>query len=233
MIPVIVNVFNRLTTTKKLCSQLAEMPDVKITIIDNNSDWSPLLEWYETECEYDIIRLNENMGHHAPWKSGVVARFSHEEYYCVTDCDLDLENIPLDLMHILRYPLCHPSMAKLGIKKSGVSLRIDDLPEWQTHVRNWEGRFWKRSMANGYYRAPIDTTLCMYPYSLPNYIAMSVMGATTVRSPSGYSARHIPWYLDGDDLDEENINYFMTANRSASWRPNGSSLTRVRPEYKS
>jgi hypothetical protein len=96
MIPVIVNVFNRLTTTKKLCSQLSEMPDVKITIIDNNSDWAPLLEWYETECEHDVVRLAENMGHHAPWKSGVVASFSNEEYYCVTDCDLDLENIPLD-----------------------------------------------------------------------------------------------------------------------------------------
>jgi hypothetical protein len=87
-------------------------------------------------------------------------------------------------------------------------------------------------MANGYYRAPIDTTLCMYPSSLLHYLAMSVMGVATVRSPSGYSARHIPWYLDGDDLDEENINYFMTANRSASWRPNGSSLIRIRPEYK-
>ena len=45
MTPVIVNVFNRLTTTRKLCEQLAER-GCRPIILDNASTWEPLLEWY-------------------------------------------------------------------------------------------------------------------------------------------------------------------------------------------
>jgi hypothetical protein len=223
MIPVIVNVFNRLTTTRKLCAQLAAMPDVEVIIVDNASTWEPLLEWYKEGC-YEVVRLTQNIGHHAPWLSGTVSRFSHWRHYCVTDCDLDLEGVPLDLMDVLRAPLVSCMRGLCGVQKSGVSLRIDDLPEWQSDVVNWERRFWSRPVGGRYYQAPIDTTLCMYASVLPHRRAMSVGGIKTVRSAQPYTARHVPWYLDCENLDEENANYFRTASQANSWKPAGRAL---------
>lgn len=219
MIPVYVNVFNRLTTTRKLCEQLAAMPCVEVIIVDNDSTWEPLLDWY-AECPYEVIRLRENLGHHAPWLSGAVEH-DPSPFYCVTDCDLDLENIPSDLMSVLQRPLM---WHETNIVKSGVSLRINDLPEWQSSVKNWESRFWKRSIGHGYYVAPVDTTLAMYRRDTLHATAMQVVRVFAVRSAEPYTARHVPWYLDAENLDDENKNYFATANASNSWKPSGKAL---------
>jgi hypothetical protein len=222
--PVFVNVFNRLTTTKRLCSQLAAMPNVRVVIVDNASTYQPLLDWYG-ECPHEVVRLESNMGHHAPWLSGTVGSIATSGYYCVTDCDLDLDGVPLDLMDVLRAPLVSCVAGVCGVKKSGISLRIDDLPEWQTEVVNWEQQFWEKPLAGGrYYDASIDTTLCMYPADLPHIDAMTIGEIKTVRSAMPYTARHVPWYLDCQNLDEENQQYFETANSSNSWKPNGKAL---------
>jgi hypothetical protein len=225
MIPVIVNVFNRLTTTRKLCEQIAALNNAVPIIVDNNSTWEPLLDWYK-DCPFDVIRLTENRGHHSPWASGVIDGLAaNVGYYCVTDCDLDIEGVPHDLMEVLRRPLTSCLKGICGVRKSGVSLRINDLPETQTDVINWEQQFWKRPIANGaYYIAPVDTTLAMYPRSLPHSVATRVVGVRTVRSGPPYTVRHMPWYLDPTNLDEENANYFATANSSNSWRPDGEKL---------
>ncbi len=222
--PVFVNVFNRLTTTKRLCEQLAAMPNVRVVIVDNASTYQPLLDWYN-ECPYEVVRLESNMGHHAPWLSGTVGKIAGSGYYCVTDCDLDLEGVPLDLMDVLRAPLAPCAAGLCGVKKSGISLRIDDLPEWQSEVVNWEQQFWEKPLGCGqYYDASIDTTLCMYPDDLPHMDAMTIGEIKTVRSAMPYTARHVPWYLDCENLDEENQQYFQTANSSNSWKPNGKAL---------
>ena len=224
VIPVYVNTFNRLTTTRRLCEQIAELDNAVPIIVDNNSTWEPLLDWYR-DCPFEVIRLPENMGHHAPWTCGVTAR-PNAGFYCVTDCDLDLEGVPADLINVLQEPLIswHSSPVK-----SGVALRIDDLPSWQTQVREWECRFWKQRIADQFghvrYWAPIDTTLAMYRANTPVRIATKVAGVRAVRVAGQYTARHMPWYLDPTNLDDENANYFATANGSNSWRPDGNKLT--------
>lgn len=220
MIPVYVNVFNRLTTTCKLCEQIAALDNAVPIIIDNASTWEPLLEWYK-DCPFEVIRLDMNLGHHAPWITGITNR-PNNGVYCVTDCDLDLEGIPSDLMQVLRDPLASWRMPPV---KSGVALRIDDLPEWQTTVKEWESRFWRNRIRGSYYLAPIDTTLAMYRSGTPHRSALRVAGVRATRVAGEYTARHVPWYLDPTNLDEENANYFATANDSNSWRPDGDKLT--------
>lgn len=222
MIPVFVNVFNRLTTTQRLCEQLAAMPEVAVIIVDNNSTYFPLLEWYNRYCPHHVVRLDENMGHHAPWHSGIVEQYKRHEFYCVTDCDLDLDGVPADLMAILQHPFTSWSSPPV---KSGVALRIDDLPPSQTQVREWEQRFWRHRVDAIRYWAPIDTTLAMYRAHTPVRVATKVAGVRSVRTAGPYTARHMPWYLDLKNLDDENANYFATANDSNSWRPDGDKLT--------
>jgi hypothetical protein len=169
-----------------------------------------------------VIRLTENIGHHAPWLCGAVARYDAPEYV-VTDCDLDIADVPLDALERLREPF-----AWLGseIIKSGLSLRIDDLPPWQSVVRCWEDRWWKRPVTpdGRFYWAAIDTTFAMYRRETPHGQTMKVVGVPSVRAGEPYTARHVPWYLDGENLDEENANYFRTAGMSNSWKPRGKGL---------
>ena len=142
--------------------------------------------------------------------------------YGVTDCDLDLEGIPADAMAVLHEPFSWP---RREVIKSGFSLRIDNLPPWQSSVRNWEARWWMRPTPDGrFYHAAIDTTFALYRRGTPFAQCMRVVGVHAVRSAPPYTARHVPWYLDGEHLDEENAQYFATANASNSWRPSGRSL---------
>ncbi len=219
MIPVYINVFNRLEMTRNLVEQVRRLDDAVPIIIDNASTWGPLLDWYETNpCE--LIRLRSNIGHHAPWLSGVV---SHDasEWYVVTDCDLDLSGVPSDALSVLKVPFSWRS----GVVKSGLGLRIDDLPEWQSEVKRWEQQYWRSPARDGYYWAAIDTTFAMYNRSTKLEIATAIQGVKCVRSDSPYIARHLPWYLDCDNLDAENAHYFQTSSPSNSWRPHGRSLT--------
>lgn len=221
-VPVYVVTYNRITTTKKLCEQISQLRNADPIIIDNNSDWEPLLDWYAS-CGYEVIRLRENKGHHSAWTSGVV-QADNARLYVVTDCDLDIEGVPADVLEVLEQPfLWHNT----SLVKSGLSLRIDDLPEWQTDVIAWESRFWKKPITGDprFYDAMIDTTFAMYQQSTPPAVAMRVRPGNSVRSAPPYVARHMPWYLDGDDLDPENYHYFETAGRSNSWKPKGKSLS--------
>jgi hypothetical protein len=221
VIPVYVNTFNRLTTTRRLCEQIAALDNAFPIIVDNNSTWEPLIDWY-CNCPFEVIRLTENMGHHAPWTAGIVGQ-QKQGLYCVTDCDLDLDGVPANLMEVLQAPFYWRRLPV--VVKSGVALRIDDLPPWQTQVKEWESRFWKSRVGGDYYAAPIDTTLAMYRLLTPVRIATKVAGVRAVRAAGPCTARHMPWYLDPTNLDEENANYFATANSSNSWRPDGNQLT--------
>lgn len=225
MIPVYINVRNRLTTTRILADQVATLTDALPILIDNASDWPPLLDWY-AECPYEVVRLPDNVGHHAPWLRVIpgaeeLTRKYGSRYYAVTDCDLDLETCPADTLQVLQEPFSWNRF----VVKSGLSLRIDDLPDWQVKVREWERRWWQKPLAGGrFYTALIDTTFALYDGRTPHKTATTVVGALAVRAAPPYCAKHVPWYLDGTNLDAENEHYFATANASNSWRPNGQAL---------
>ena len=219
MTPVFVNVFNRLTTTRNLCEQIARLDDAVPVVIDNASDYEPLLDWYDN-CKYEVLRLRENMGHHAPWLSGIVSQY-REPFYVVTDCDLDIADVPLDALHYLKQPLFRDER----LSKVGLSLEIANLPPWQTEVKSWESQFWKKKhrLHTAFFDAWVDTTFAIYRGSLPHQKAMQVRWA--LRADRPYTARHVPWYLDCNELDEESANYFATASAANSWKPNGMKLS--------
>lgn len=224
MIPIFINTFNRLTTTRALAEQCACLPDAVPIIVDNASDWPELVEWLQ-RCPFEVIHVGENGGHHSPWRyihePATFAKRWGQSKYVVTDCDLDLCDVPADVLDVLAEPFAWGT----GIVKSGLSLRIDDLPPWQATVVEWESQWWTKPTHGGrFFTAAIDTTFVMLDSRTPHENAKKVVGVKSVRSAPPYCARHVPWYLDGDDLDAENEHYFRTANASNSWKPRGRSL---------
>lgn len=231
MIPVYLNVFNRLTTTRRLCEQVASLDNCTPIVVDNASTWGPLLDWY-ANCPYEVIRLEHNIGHHAPWRSGAVQQ-TDSAFYIVTDCDIDIDGVPKDVASVLQIPFqwnepeWSPFQSDHYIIKSGLSLRIDDVPKTQANVLQWEGRFWDHPVKvdTRFFWAPIDTTFAMYHRSTWHKRAMKIR-VPCVRLGGEYQARHMPWYDECENLDDENANYYRTASRSNSWKPlNGQFVT--------
>lgn len=93
----------------------------------------------------------------------------------------------------------HPLSPKVGF-----SLRIDDIPdhfELKDKVINWESQFWEKEVEPGIYDAPIDTTFALYrPYT--KYRPRFLFLEHHLRVSYPYSMHHLPWYVDKNNLSE-------------------------------
>jgi hypothetical protein len=199
----IINNFNVLTWAKNMAEFMQRDDRVHVVIVDENSNYTPLLEWYDS-CPYEVIRLKNNNGH----LGGFVAAPTNNEMYIYTDPDLDLSSIPDDWLDLLLEG-CTTHKAF----KCGFSLEINDLPDdylIKTTVVNWETKFWGKKYLNSpFFKADIDTTFSLIN---PNNDQ-----AIQLRTDRPYTAKHMPWYMTENNMTPEYQNYLDTANSSASW----------------
>ena len=194
-IPIVINNRNRLSTTKKLADDLYSLGYTNIHILDNNSTYPPLLEWYK-ECSYRVKRSDKNLGQLAIYNSGYINEF--KGWVAYSDSDIELNpNTPRGFVE---------KMIEIAEKynklKVGLALRIDDLPttRYGLYVKREEEKFWHREVADCIYEADVDTTFSIIKVGQPfQYQALRIAGDLT--------ARHIPWYLDYSNLSEEEKYY--------------------------
>lgn len=179
-----------------------------ITIVDCDSTYQPLLNWYDNECPVQVIRA-ENLGNQAPWRF-----LDTSTDYLVSDADLDLATVPRDFATKLRRALDRFP----GLVKAGLSLVIDDLPE-ESPIRDrvvaHESQFWTKPLDGEHYDAAVDTTLAMYR-------AGTGWGgySPAVRLAPPYAARHVPWYLTPANTSEDWQHYFSRLNPTGIvWGP--------------
>lgn len=200
-IPIFIVSYNRLSYLKELIKVLEEKGYNNIYIIDNNSTYPPLIEYYKS-IQYNVIYLEKNLGHMAFWKSNLFDKYRND-FYVVTDPDvIPLEECPSDFLELFfkileKYPF---------VRKVGFSLKIDDSPVdnvFANEVYNWEKQFYKNKLNNMYY-ASIDTTFALY---LPDKFYKSGKFFRAFRTSYPYMARHLPWYKKGTDVTEEDIYY--------------------------
>lgn len=214
-IPIIINSFNRLTYLKKLINALGAKGYHNIIILDNNSSYQPLLDYYDS-IPYRVIKLNKNYGHFALWDSGLIDSFN-DGFFVYTDPDvLPIESCSNSFMlkflyALIRYP---------EYRKAGFGIKLDDLPDTYSkkyQVLSWESKFWSIPIGNDLYKAHIDTTFALYepfydvdPYSKDFYNALRTGGSMLVQ--------HLPWYVDSSNMSPEDKYYFSSANESATWK---------------
>lgn len=209
-IPIIINNRNRLEYLVQLISALESRGYNNIYIIDNNSTYPPLLEFYDN-CKYEIFRLKENVGHLAMWETNIYKRFI-KDYYVYTDSDVvPTEECPPDFLDFFWDTLkCYPTVQKVGF-----SLKIDDLPDTfknKEDVIAWESQFYKKRINGEFYDALIDTTFALYrPFMRAG------KGGLMYRSAAPYQAYHMPWYVDSQNLSMEEIYYIDHATTSTHW----------------
>lgn len=203
MIPVIINNRNRYTTTKKLVDDLLALnEDEIIYILDNESTYPELMIFYTikwTESKYRNVHVipMPNHGHLALWASGLYKYLP--KYFVYTDSDVEL----------------NPKMTKLwkskmldvmwdnNVDKVALALNIDDLPDhyaFKNQVIRNESRWWQNMVDENVYEADTDTTFALYKNTGDNMYK-------SLRMAGNFTARHVPWYHDLNNLDAEEKYY--------------------------
>lgn len=209
-IPVIVNCRDRVTPLIALIEWLEGVGQERIVLVDNDSSWEPLLDYY-ARTPHSVVRLRENLGREAPWIAGVVDAVAGRGRYVITDPDIIPDsNCPPDAIRHLSYGLdTYPRYVKAGL-----GLITDDLPEHfaqREDVRRWEEQFSRRPLGRGFYHANVTTIFAVYREEA------QFTSRPAIRASAPYVARHTTWYLDSAQLSEEEAFYARRASTDATW----------------
>jgi hypothetical protein len=212
-IPILINNFNRLSFPVQLVHWLERAGYTNIYILDNQSTYGPLLEYYQS-CRHRVLRLDQNYGHLAFWKAGLYQRFRWN-YFAYTDSDvLPVEDCPTDFLTHFKVLLDRYT----HLDKVGFGIKIDDLPEHfslRKQVITYESRYWQKPAGRGLFDAPIDTTFALYrPFS--NLRLGHAYLLRAYRTDAPFLVRHLPWYADSENLTEEEKYYLETSNSSST-----------------
>jgi len=216
-IPIFINCRDRVTCLKKLIGWLEKAEYTNITLLDNNSTYEPLLEYYKI-TKHKVIFLKENLGHYALWRCGIDLK----DKYCVyTDPDIiPIEQCPLNAIEHFKLIL-DKYMPINNVQKVGFGLKIDDIPDFYKHkqqVIDHEHNFWKNKIEPNVYKAAIDTTFALYkPNSKIDEQYKLLHNLPCYRLGHPYMARHDSWYVDLDNLNEEEKYYREHIKTSTHW----------------
>jgi hypothetical protein len=211
-IPVYIIAFNNPTYVKMMVDQLKKLEVKDIIIVDNNSTYEPLLEYYKVNVgKFKLIKMDQNYGHL------VVTKCFYNflpQVFAITDPDLQFHpNIPKTFLQDL-----YEIGKKYNSYKVGMALDISEphllnpnLKYGNESIINWESRFWHNRIHDDkfeLYDACIDTTFAVYNKDL--YREYYDGTRCNIRVAGNYIAKHIPWYKDDlMSLDEKN-NYSKT-----------------------
>lgn len=215
-IPIVIISFNQLYYLEKLVSFLIKHNYKNIVIIDNNSTYPPLLQYFGSiKTHVNLHQLTDNVGHMVFWEKQDLFQKYSKGYYVVTDADiLPIEICPENFMKKLVTVLNQNNR----ITKVGFSLKIDDIPNSNPNknaIIKWETQFWRKIVGNGQYKSAIDTTFALYK---PNYQYKKKRFYKAIRLNKPYQAVHGGWYIDFNNLSDEQKYYIKTTNSSSSWK---------------
>jgi len=220
-VPILIGSRDRLTPLVELIAWLERAGSERILIIDNDSKYEPLLDYYE-RTPHQVVRLGRNVAPRNFWSAGIIDAYAGQGRYVLSDPDVvPTETCPLDAVAhfdelLDRYP---------DRVKAGFGLKLDDLPEHSRHaeaVRSWEMQFWQNEIAGAVYDANISTTFALYRAETRTYLE-----GPSLRTGEPYLARHTPWYSDVDDPTPEEKFY---RRRFAEERPENIYTTWNDPE---
>ncbi len=205
-IPIFLISYNRLTYLSALVCSLEKYGYTNIHIVDNHSSYPPLLE-YLRSSKHVVHFLEKNYKHRSVWTCGRFKKIISTQFYAVSDCDVvPIENCPdnfIEYFHsvLMKYP---------KITKVGFSLKIDDLPDCyikKNEVIEWEKNFWNDQIEEGLYKHIIDTTFALYR---PGIYPSKKKWWESIRTGAPYSARHLPWYENSANQNDEDKYYQNT-----------------------
>ncbi len=193
---------NRFESLKKALSWLAREGFTNITVIDNQSTYPPLLDYYSnlTNCA-QVIRLDKNIGPWVFWELGIHRKIKSN--YIVSDSDLfPSEFCPNDLINYM-----HSILSEYKeITKVAPGLNLETISSKYSQgelAYEWESQFWQKPVGRGLFAAAVDTTFAMYRQGEE----FSNDSSKNLRLGYPYLMEHSPWHVDDANLSDEEIFY--------------------------
>lgn len=199
---------DRLNCLQDLICILEKWGYHNLHIMDSDSEYSPLLEYYE-ELPYPIYRL-KNLGPVSPWCVDAVADIRANQEFIVTDPDVyPSSECPDDVVDRMFWVLGKNDR----YDKVGPSLNIFNLPDHYPHKKEaikWEKQFWHNRGPDRTWNSPVDTTFSLHRRGTEYKITEAL------RLDRPYMFDHMPWYLDFDNLPEDELFYMNRLNPKIS-----------------
>lgn len=211
-VPIFINARDRLGVMKKLIDWLLDAGYRNLIILDNDSTYLSLLEYYselERDSRIKIIRLGKNLGYKALWLSGVLEDLKIATPYVYTDPDiLPIESCPKNFVQTLMKILD----ANHEIRKVGLGLVYDDINFFdKVRIQKQEAHYYSGSrVGENIYFVQVDTTFALYSNVRHYNLRFSL------RTTGNLCARHLPWYFDYDDLPADEKYYMAHADNSST-----------------
>lgn len=203
--PIFIVCRDRVTPLKKLVSWLEQAGHQRITLVDNDSDWQPLLDYLEAS-PHKVIRFKQNHGAHVVWEQGLTST----EHYVVTDPDcVPIDECPKDAVGYLKHLLDRwPNFQKVGL-----GLYTADVPEHCPYLGH-ERMLVRQELEPGIYESAIDTTFALYRPG-------AQFDTRALRTGFPFQVRHLSpsWYCD-DSLTVEDWHYVSrsrTDSHGSTW----------------
>ena len=217
-IPVYILNRDRFNPLVNLVESFLKRGYTNVTIIDNDSTYPPLLEWYDTLTDVVVYKHERTPSH--IYRDNIVLNYLAAEgiepfatdvntkWFVYTDSDI----VPLDMVpeNFLNDMIHFGEVT--GACKIGLGIKIDDIPDHyalkQMFVEH-EQSFWDAHKVNvngtDLHHAPIDTSLSIHrPGSSCGWTA----AGSALRCGYPYVARHMPFYYDTFNLPEDE-EYYM------------------------
>jgi len=225
MIPIFIITCDRLEALKKSMQSYYDYikTPFEVVIIDFGSSFGPMIDFLKKlENENMKIYWQDRISLKAELNSidGIIQNYfeSHpKSNYVVTDPDIALDNIEGNILDVYSYLL--ENIKQISVV--GPMLRIDDIPDCYPKKEKllsggWHKDFHSRKINTILYEdkiikyvfAPIDTTFGMIRAGKR---WVRPMRGARVLAP--YSARHLDWYLDPENLTEDQKYYMKHASR--------------------
>jgi hypothetical protein len=218
--PIFVNCRDRVDDLRRLVAWLERAGHQRITLIDNDSSYQPLLDYYR-DTPHEVFYLDTNLGSRALWLSGTLSK-RLGEHYVYTDPDVvPIDECPYDAITRLREVLdCYSH------RKAGLGLYLTDVPPFQS--MQWERSLVAANRLAGklgdvqLFDSLVDTTLALYKplrYNELRSLQTGGSGLHAIRTGYPMQMRHMPWYRLGSPTAEERF-YLARASsgpQASSW----------------
>jgi len=204
---------DRISYAARCWYELSTRADLDIHVVDHGSTYPPMLRWLDALEGRRWVHVHRFADAHPRdlWKWDGLWQLTRDgtRAYLVTDCDVVPDRMcPRDWVARLHEVLTWART--YGVRKVGLGLRIDNIPEAYEHrerVQSWESEFWRTPLDKRFsadleawnvavrgfemYAAPIDTTLALYA-PLTELPGFDITPALRLGFP--YVAQHMPWY---------------------------------------
>ena len=212
-IPFVIIAWNNLFFVRRFIEQIRKMPH-PIIILDNNSTFKPLLEYYitlklELKERLTIHLLDKNYGNE------VYISKPHllPEIYVISDPDLELNpQMPVNAIeHLLAISNAY-QLWKIGLALDITEPEKFISEEFAKLVCGIESTYYKHNIGDSKYElyiAPTDTTFCLVNTKNNKERNLRVAGP--------FTAKHLPWYKNylKENIPRDELEVWVRENKSS------------------